>query len=88
MPLIVLSEDRIRREIERCAATERAHRAEMRRLIGLGVAVVAGILLEVFFWGLSMHLTGDAAQAARGAATLFALTPAFAIVIWQLLRHD
>ena len=89
MPLIVLSEERIARELARSQAAERRMRAEERRLGWLLAAMVFAVLAEMFFLGVAMAVTSrEAVAVAQSAALLCGVAPFFIIVIDQLRRED
>jgi hypothetical protein len=86
-PLFALTEERIRAEIARARHEEFAHQREQRQVWAMAAAVALGDLASAFFFALSMHWTGDAAQAAKYAAMLCAPAPVIVIVLWQLRRE-
>ena len=87
MALIVLSEDRIARELARSQAAERRMQAEQRRLARLLAVMFASVLAELACLGVAMAVIDEmAVLAAMSAVVLCGTAPFFIIVIDQLRR--
>ena len=88
MALIVIPAERMARELARSEAAERAMAAERRRLGRLLAVMVLAVIGEIFFLGMGMALTGDAAIIAQSVGMLCGIAPLFIIVFDQLRRDD
>lgn len=86
--MLSISEERKNREIARAEAGEAAAR---RYRLQVAVAVVVWmvlIALEVLLFGLSFHLTGEAARTVYSIAQVSAVLPAIWLAVWHLGRKD